>query len=167
MAKILGSWSGMRVYLEREMAAPSLQGRVRYDCTSYTGMDGCRIFRFYLDDREIKRFSLETVNDHFRSSAPKGDGYWDGFWPWLWNTPVTARTEYTDAEFCNALAAYRNQSIAASLASDHPLIFLFALLDRRVGKRTLRNLESSMATRPTWLQEVYQFRCAQEFSRDR
>ena len=44
MGKILGSWSGMRKYLEQDMLANSLQGRIRYGCTTYVGMDGCHIF---------------------------------------------------------------------------------------------------------------------------
>ena len=44
MGKILGSWSGMRQYLEQDMLAKCLHGRVRYNCTSYVGMDGWRIF---------------------------------------------------------------------------------------------------------------------------
>ena len=34
MGKALGSWSGMRKYLEQEMLADSLLGRIRYGCTS-------------------------------------------------------------------------------------------------------------------------------------
>ena len=30
MRKILGSWSGMRKYLEQDMIAESLKGRIRY-----------------------------------------------------------------------------------------------------------------------------------------
>ncbi|WP_442861330.1 hypothetical protein [Butyrivibrio sp. XB500-5] len=41
MGKILKSWSGMRKYLENEMLADSLRGRVRYNCTAYVGMDVC------------------------------------------------------------------------------------------------------------------------------
>jgi hypothetical protein len=65
MSKILGSWSGMRKYLEEEMLAESLQGRVRYGCTAYVGMDGCRIFEICIDGKQIKRFSWETVNSYF------------------------------------------------------------------------------------------------------
>lgn len=38
MSKILGSWSATRKYLEKEMLAESLSGRVRYNCTAYPGM---------------------------------------------------------------------------------------------------------------------------------
>lgn len=65
MGKILKSWSGMRKYLEKEMLAESLQGRVRYNCTTYVGMDGCRIFEVFLDGKLFKQFSWETVNSYF------------------------------------------------------------------------------------------------------
>lgn len=48
MGKILASWSGMRKYLEQEMIADCLKGRVRYNCTTYTGMDGYRIFEIFI-----------------------------------------------------------------------------------------------------------------------
>jgi hypothetical protein len=35
---------------------------------------------------------------------------------------------------------------------------MFALLDRRVGNRTLEKLEPSMQEEPVWLQQVYAFR---------
>ena len=65
MSKILGSFRGMRNYLEQEMLAESLQGRIRYGCTSYVGMDGHCIFEVCIDGKQIKRFSWETVNTYF------------------------------------------------------------------------------------------------------
>ena len=62
MGKIEGSWSGMRKFLEEETIAASLRGRVRYNCTTYVGMDGCRVFEIFVDNEVIKRFSWETVN---------------------------------------------------------------------------------------------------------
>ena len=61
MGKALGSWSGMRKYLEQEMLAESLKDRIRYGCTAYVGMDGCRIFELVIDNEQIKRFSWETA----------------------------------------------------------------------------------------------------------
>ena len=69
MGKALGSWSGMRKYLEQEMLADSLHGRIRYGCTSYVGMDGCRIFEVCVDGVQVKRFSWETVNTYFINSG--------------------------------------------------------------------------------------------------
>ena len=50
MSEFLGSWSGMRKYLEQEMLAESLKGRVRYGCTTYVGMDGAHVFEVCIDD---------------------------------------------------------------------------------------------------------------------
>ena len=51
--------------------------------------------------------------------------------------PLETRTEYTDEEFCEALEKYRNQDIKESIASENPLLRMFAVLGRKIGKRTL------------------------------
>ncbi len=165
MGKILGSWSGMRQYLEQDMLAKCLHGRVRYNCTSYVGMDGWRIFEIYIDDKLAKQFSLETVNTYFIKNGYKKDAhpygimeYWEDFWPLLDNTPIPARSEYTDEEFCDALGHYRNQPIEDSLTSENPLERMFAILDRRVGKRRLMSMMELWNTQPEWLRPFYALR---------
>lgn len=165
MGKILGSWSGMRKYLEQEMTAESLRGRVRYGCTSYVGMDGCHIFDICIDGKQLKRFSWETVNSYFMDNGYTSNqnpgsiaAYWAEFRPLLDKHPITERTEYTDEEFCDALEKYRSQDIQESIYADNPLIRMFAILDRRVGKRTLAKLKSELVKQPQWLQQIYLLR---------
>ena len=165
MGKILGSWSGMRKYLEQEMLADSLQGRIRYGCTTYVGMDGCHIFEIYIDGVQIKRFSWETVNTYFinngytKNPHPSGIGeYWAEFWSLLDKYPLDKRTEYTDEEFCEALELYRNQDIQDSINSVNPLVRMFAVLDRRIGKRTLAKIHGTMDEQPEWLRQFYVLR---------
>lgn len=165
MKKILGSWSGMRKYLEKEMLAEALQGRVRYNCTTYVGMDHCHTFEVYVDDKMVKRFSWETVNSYFINQGLKQNKnpvgireYWDEFWPLLDEIPLTSRTEYTDDEFCNALEAYRNQNIQISVHSENTLVRMFAVLDKRLGKRTLQKVKETIASQPEWLQGFYRLR---------
>ena len=71
---------------------------------------------------------------------------------------MAKRHEYMDNEFAEALEAYRNQDIRESVQSSNPIVKMFALLDRRVGNRTLEKLEPSMQEEPEWLQQVYAFR---------
>ena len=153
------------------MLAESLQGRIRYGCTSYVGMDGCHIFEIYIDGKQVKRFSWETVNSYFiyngytSNKNPSGIAeYWVEFWPLLDKHPITDRTEYTDEEFCNALENYRNRDIQESLRSNNPLIRMFAIFDRRVGKRTLIKLESELDKQPEWLQQMYLLRFKAELN---
>ena len=165
MSKTLSSWSGMRKYLEQEMLTPCLHGRVRYGCTKYAGMDGCHIFSVCVDGKIVKRFSWETVNTYFIENGYKADsshvgigGYWDGFQALLEKYPTEKRTEYTDGEFCDALKTYRNQPISESLFSDNPVVRMFAVLDRRIGKRTLDKLKDGISEQPDWLRFFYLLR---------
>jgi hypothetical protein len=169
MEKILGSWSGMRKYLEQEMLAPSLQGRLRYGCTSYVGMDGCHIFEICIDGVQVKRFSWETVNTYFINNGystnlnPTGiSEYWNDFWYLMDKYPLDKRTEYTDEEFCQALEVYRNQSIQDSINSQNPLVRMFAVLDRRIVKRTLIKLHEVVEEQPEWLRQFYLLRLHSE-----
>ena len=165
MSKILGSWSGMRKYLEQEMLAQVLRGKVRYGCTAYTGMDGCCIFEICIDGVPHKRFSWETVNTWFirsgctHNTAPVGIGeYWLEFRSLLEKYPMAERTEYTDEEFCAALEEYRSRTVQESAFSQNPLVRMFAVLDRRLGKRTLLKLKGEAAVQPKWLQQLYELR---------
>ena len=169
MSNIMGSWSGMRRYIEKEMLADCLRGRVRYNCTAYVGMDGDRVFELHIDNHLIKRFSHETVNTYFLKNGHKDNDnpygiaeYWTGYLETLDHFPISARTEYTDVEFCEALAGYRNQSIGDSVTSDNPLERMFALMDRRLGKRKLASLKDAFLNQPDWLQQIYKIRCIGE-----
>ena len=155
----------MRKYLEKEILADTLQGRLRYGCTRYVGMDTCHIFEIYVDGILFKQFSLETVNRYFfrQGYAPErhpmtiGD-YWRYFPSLLALHPLDTRTEYTDEEFCAALKTYRNSSIQDSVRSRDPIVRMFAILDRRVGQRTLEALSTEMQTAPDWLVRLYRLR---------
>ena len=61
-------------------------------------------------------------------------------------------------DFCEALAEYRNQDIKNSIQSDNPIVRMFAILDRRIGKRTLKSLKDSLVEQPEWLKPFYLLR---------
>ena len=165
MKKALGSWSAMRKYLEQDMLATALQGRIRYGCTSYPSMDGKCMFEICIDGIQVKRFSWETVNTYFidmgytTNVAPMGKReYWSEFWLLLERYSMDKRSEYTDGEFCDALETYRNQDIKDSICSENVLVRMFAVLDRRVGKRTLEKIKDTYEMQPEWLKNFYKLR---------
>ncbi len=169
MSKALGSWSGIRKYLEKEILADSLKNRITYNCTTYSGMDGWHIFEVSIDGKKVKKFSLETVNTYFiengykENQTPFGvSEYWDEFWSLYDTVPMKNRSEYTDEEFSNALKQYRNSPIECSIHSDNPLMRMFAILDRRVGKRTLCKLKDTLDAQPEWLKQFYILRLNSE-----
>lgn len=165
----LSSWSKVRKYLEQEMLADSLKGRIRFNCTAFPNMDGMHIFEIFIDGKPEKQFSWETVNSYFikNEKFPNGKGkqivgsthgYWEGFHETLFSTPLTEREEYTDGEFCEALAEYRQQPISDSQTSDNPIVRMFAVLDRRTGKRNLEKMKQTIRLQPEWLQKFYLLR---------
>ena len=150
------------------MLAECLHGRIRYHCTTYPNMDGMKIFEVVADGQVAKRFSWETVNSYFiekgiceKSHPMTKAEYWDGFYETKEQIPKENRTEYTDDEFCAALEQYRNQDIQKSLRSDDAIVRMFAMLDRRVGKRTLLQLKSQ-TVHPAWLHQFLDLRTEEE-----
>ena len=164
-----GSWSGMRRYLEQDMLAEPLRGRVRYNCTRYVNMEYYHIFEIFVDNQLVKRFSLETVNSWFirqglvtKPEPMSFQDYWRDYLEATDRYPMAQREEYTGGEFADALDQYRRQDIQTSLASDNPIVRMFAVLDRRVGKRTLEKLKDEIDRQPEWLQYFYRLRLGAE-----
>ena len=56
----------------------------------------------------------------------------------------------------------KNKSIEKSLVSDNPIVRIFAILDRRLGKRRLLALEDSMEQELDWVRAFYVIRMQAE-----
>ena len=67
---------------------------------------------------------------------------------------------FTLWDFNHALFAFLNLSIIEAIASDDPIIRAIATLDRRFGKRRLREYDDS--GQPPLVQTLYRFRCKAE-----
>lgn len=159
MGKILGSWSGMRKYLEKEMLADSLQGRIQYVCTSYPNMDDFKIFEIRVDGKMQKQFSWETAafrKYHGQKNVNVNEA-WHEFHIQI-GKQLDSKEDFADEEFCDALALYRSLPIGEAIACENLLVRMFAILDRRVGKRTLEKLSENVGEQPEWLQYFYLLR---------
>lgn len=65
-------------------------------------------------------------------------------------------------DFFDALEVYFNAPIEDSLASEDIIVKIFALLDRRVGKRRLEKLKGRLADEHESIQSFYKLRCEAE-----
>lgn len=63
--------------------------------------------------------------------------------------------EFYQRDFYRAFQEFDSQPIAVSLHSENAVVRMFALLDRRTGKRTLEKLREPMTHEPQWLQMIY------------
>ena len=69
---------------------------------------------------------------------------------------------FAQYDFFDVLDQYLNQSIETSLTSNNDLIKILALLDRRVGKRTLTKLADKVANESPLVQQFFHIRIEAE-----
>lgn len=174
------SWSGIRKRLEQDLLCDALKGRLRYFITKYKNthdesgrvaiiVDGKEIiqgsiYKYYEGYRELERKIKEDMN------IPKR--YWNG--KKIVNDDLNREAEnYIDElrlkegifdvwQFTDAVNCFLNSSIKESLNSENPLIRLLAIVDRRVGKRTLEKLKDTISEQPEWLRYFYELRLQAE-----
>ena len=161
------TWSGTRKKLETDYLCPALRGRVRYFATTYReshdqGMSRAAIL---VDGTEVLKSDCVT---YFRVLWQRVQEYQD-------EQGLNRREAYRKAdktvleeglfdpwEFYAAFQTFDNQSIEASLTSENPIVRIFALLDRRLGKRRLTALEDTMEQELDWVRLFYRLRMEAE-----
>ena len=145
-----GSWKGMKKRLEQDLLCSGLRGRVSYQLTKYTkyGSSGdCASVS--LDGCAVKKFGFMYAHARLEKAGLLAEGMH------VWDVPMNERDDYELWEFADALKTFRNQPIELSVQSGNPIIRMFAIVDRRVGKRTLMKLRDSVGDQPEWLRKLY------------
>ena len=143
----------MRHKLENDYLAPCLRGHVRYFVTRYVGTH----------DYEGRAAIL--VDGHEVVSG----GYFES-WPVELLFSAGERIEMdknwyeglNQRHFYEAFREFDTQTVKKSLQSDNQIVRLFALFDRRVGKRTLLKLRDGLAAQPPAFQRFWAIRMAAE-----
>ncbi|MGL4694858.1 SF0329 family protein [Enterococcus larvae] len=156
----MATWSGIRNKLEKEYLAESLRGHIHYYATSYSKSpdhNGRAAIRY--DGKEIIKGCYWNTWLNTKSFSRENDS-------------VTAESAYMDdtvslgafdqQSFYAAFAEFDNQSIETSLESNDPLVRIFAVLDRRVGKRKLKNMQDNILDEPAAFQAFYAIRVKAE-----
>ena len=153
----LKSWSGMRRYLEEDMLCDSLKGRVRYSCTRYWKDECFGIFEVFADNISRRVFSMDHAMSQIYKESDKSVRASKLYWADK-SADAKDRKQFDDQDFAWALGDYRSMSIKEAAASDNPIIRMFAVLDRRLGKRSLLKLRDEVSEQPDWLQFFYKLR---------
>jgi len=160
------SWSAMRKILEQENICDSLKGRVQYFQTSYRGahdqtsrvairIDGKEIFRSDYHDWVKKQYMALC---ELREGAD-GEKYRAAFHE---EVNHLASNQGGVPSFLSSFYNYHNSSIDKNLASPDPVVRLFAIMDKRVGKRRLAKLLPEVEKQPEWLQVFFKLRLEAE-----
>ena len=153
------SFSAMRKQLEKENICDCLKGRIKYFVTLYRESDDGWEGRMSvsIDNKEV--FKSNTHEWHRLS----GELWHNGNRDYEKRNIGCHKEGVIDVcSFYQSFYFYQNHSIHDSLASDDALIRLFAILDKRVGKKTLKELQPALKTQPEWLQVFYRLRLEAE-----
>ena len=175
------SWSGLRKTLEQDLLCPALRGRVQYFLTHYHGApDGYGRFCVRVDGQEqvmanpydycVRGYGAEESRRKAEQNVPARE--WTGR-ETLYEAENEAvedqveRQAMEDGVFeiwfvTRAIRAYTQAPIGDSLRSQDPLVRMFAVLDRRVGRRTLEKLAQELDAQPEWLRFFYNLRLEAE-----
>lgn len=158
------SWSGLNKQLN-ELLCDSLKNRISYFLTRYHEVhNSYGRASIKLDGKELVVFSWINMckqesdahdrwktTDVYDSDAPDLMSKWE------------KEGTFCDWDFLQAATDFIQAPIADALKSDNCLIRIFAILDRRVGKRTIKQIQESeiYKTYPEWVQQFYclRFEC--------
>lgn len=165
----MSTWSGIRHKLEQDYLCPVLRRRIQYFATSYSKsadhegqaairMDGIEVLRsnyyIYFENVWTKFHQLRSTTlkdcDSAKEAIDRAHAY------------ALEQGSFDQKVFYKAFGIFDNQSIGKSLVSENPLVRIFALLDRRLGKRRLLALEESMEQELDWVRAFYVIRMQAE-----
>lgn len=164
----MATWSGIKKKLETEYLAESLRGHISYFATSYRETHDARGSRAAIlyDGKEILKgnyFAFYLKADELEDDELKKrrlDECWGA--PQLVDERVLELGIFDNYTFYQAFEKYDDQSIEDSLQSENLLVRIFAILDRRVGKRRLRAMREQMEREGPILRQFYALRLQAE-----
>lgn len=155
------SWSDLNRKLT-DLLCDELKERVSYFLTRYH-----KVHNSYgraaicLDKRELVCFSwIEMYHQETDlHEVWEETGVWDcsdSNMKKKWDANAT----YCDMDFLSAATSFLQMPIMNALYSDNFIVQIFAILDKRIGKRTLRKIEDDGAFQnyPSWVKQFYDLR---------
>lgn len=156
------SWGKMRKVLENDNIADCLKGRLRYFVTHYRkshDQEGCA--RIYLDGSEVLNSCYyEWVRQYYRClhKIKRCDDDTVNTLHQKINIEALNNKGFDQNHFYEAFYIYNNSDIRQSICSENPLVRVFAVMDKRIGKRTLYKIAENLDKQPDWVQILYKIR---------
>ncbi len=160
----MATWSGTRKKLEDEYLAECLKGHIQYYATTYSRSpdhEGRAAIRY--NGKEILRGNYYNVwfkryefprDEKFEKRLEQDFAFVDG--------DALELGVFDQRCFYGAFDEFDNQSIEKSLMSENELVKIFAILDRRVGKRRLIAMKDTIQNESSVFQEFYAIRMMEE-----
>jgi len=141
----MSTWSGIRNKLENDYLCPALRGHIQYFAASYSKSadhEGRAAIR--MDGVEVLRSNYYT--------------YFENVWTKFHHLRSTTLKDHDSTKE----AIDRAHAYALEQGTFDQKVCIFALLDRRLGKRRLLALEESMEQELDWVRAFYVIRMQAE-----
>ncbi len=153
-------WSKIKKILEDDCLCEALKERVEYFNTRYRcAHDQAGRICILVDKKEIlsmsslKEYELYDLAHELSPSDQSMKEAYENV-----DEIVCSKGIFAPWDFEEAFEIYQNQKISESIHSENLLVKLFAILDRRVGKRSLTALVDECSGWSKWLRYFYQLR---------
>lgn len=175
---MMSTWSGIRKRLEQDLLCEKLRGRIQYFLTHYhAAPDEYGRFAVRLDGKEIlfanpyHERAVCRQSERIKAELGETRNWWELFeydrprYDEIFRMTDRACVERGVMEIyhvTDAIREYLNLPVQDALSSENAAVRMFAILDRRVGKRTLAKAAGSLARQPEWLRPFYEVRLEAE-----
>jgi len=128
-------WSKLKTRV-RNLICPELKDRIDFHLTSYRkSHDGADKVWISVDGKRV--FSCK----HYPYEFAERYAYWAGLRGEQIKDYIQEREIHNPKDFGDAMRLYMDLTIGEALKNSDPLVRAFAIVDRRVGKRTLDKTE--------------------------
>ena len=157
------SWSGLNKWLN-ECLCEELKGRITFFLTRYHKVyDSYGRTAILLDGKELVCFSWIEQYRQEQQVAVKHNEDRSKDWLALYEEMKPGWAEnctLCEWDFLSAVLEFRNLSIQNAMNSEDYIIKILAILDKRVGKRTLQKIKEAEEYKnyPEWVRQFYELR---------
>ena len=159
-------WAEVRKILEQDLLCDSLKSRVRYFTTRYRkAHDGIGRVCILVDEKEVISMPFSIENERYAETHRRKKDEPDKSFKEIHEKVFEDFAEkglYYPGDFGFALDEFLSANIQDALISNNYIVRMLAILDRRVGKRTLEKIKSTIPDLPEWLQYFYNLRIAND-----
>ncbi|MEA4933577.1 MAG: hypothetical protein VB071_08395 [Lawsonibacter sp.] len=161
------SWAGLNKQLH-ETLCDSLKDKIRYFLTRYHEVHNAYgRAAILLDGKELVCFSWIEM---YRQDSDLAETYDRGTGPSYEDATVLLKPKwdadctYCEMDFLNAALQFRSLAIRDALESENYIIKMLAIMDKRVGQRTLSKIAADEVylQYPEWVRQFYELRLAQK-----
>ena len=155
-------WAQIRRILEQDLLCEPLKGRVRYFATRYRNAhDNIGRVCILVDGKEVINMTFFVEDERYAQTHERIKNEPDKSFQDVYTQVYKDFADkglYYPGDFGFALDEFLSLDIGEALKSDNLLVRMMAIMDRRVGKRTLEKIKPDISDLPEWLQYFYNLR---------